>query len=314
MLDILRVSHVVYRVTDLDRALFFYRDLLGFVETERNGNEAYLRGVEEGQHHSLVLRKADSPGLSYASLRVRKPEVLDQAREKFDEIGIRYRRMKERGVEEAILFEDPQGLPILLYHDMEYVGDRRLKFHEYRGVTPVRIDHINFMVRDLDVEVEFYTKVFGFTETETFLDRDGKKMVSWMTKIGHSHEIAIARSSRNVPGFHHATFYVHDVRDIIRAADLVSSAQLWDSLERGPGRHGVTQGFYVYLRDQDRNRIEFFTGDYFVLDPDKWKPIAWTWDQLRYRSDFWGREVPETWLKEWVPVEDITGKLRGWNN
>lgn len=63
---------------------------------------------------------------------MRKPEVLDQAREKFDEIGIRYRRMKERGVEEAILFEDPQGLPILLYHDMEYVGDRRLKFHEYR--------------------------------------------------------------------------------------------------------------------------------------------------------------------------------------
>ncbi|MEM0194516.1 MAG: VOC family protein, partial [Metallosphaera sp.] len=40
MLDILRVSHVVYRVTDLDRSVRFYSDLLGFVLTEKNGNEA----------------------------------------------------------------------------------------------------------------------------------------------------------------------------------------------------------------------------------------------------------------------------------
>ncbi|MEM0065126.1 MAG: 3,4-dihydroxyphenylacetate 2,3-dioxygenase [Metallosphaera sp.] len=314
MLDILRVSHVVYRVTDLDRSVRFYSDLLGFVLTEKNGNEAYLRGVEEGQHHSLILKKADSNGLSYFSFRVRKPEVLDLAREKFDELGLNYRRHKERGVEDALLFEDPQGLPILLYHDMEYVGDMRLRFHEYKGSTPVRMDHVNVMVRDLEAEIQFYAKVFGFTETEYFLDKDNRKTVSWMTKIGHSHEIAIAKASRNVPGFHHATFYVHDVRDIIRGADILSSAQMWDSIERGPGRHGVSQGFYIYFRDPDKNRIELFTGDYLVLDPDKWKPIAWTWDKLRYRSDFWGREVPESWLKEWTPVEDITGKLRGWNS
>ena len=40
---VLRSGHVEFRVADLDRARHFYVDLLGFVETARDGDALYLR-------------------------------------------------------------------------------------------------------------------------------------------------------------------------------------------------------------------------------------------------------------------------------
>lgn len=225
--------------------------------------------------------------------------------------GLKIVKFKEKAVNEGLLFETPQGIPIFLYYNMEYVGDLRSAFYKHRGVSPVRLAHVNYIVNDLEKETEFLKNYFGYYITETYLDKDGNKSVIRLTKRGDSHEIAIAKSNRNSPGYHHQTYYVHDVKDIIRAADIIASVGLWDSIERGPGRHGAAEGYYIYLRDFDKNRIEFFTNDYVVLDPDKWKPIIWTYDQFRYRSDFWGRPIPQSWLEEWVPVEDIsTGKLK----
>jgi catechol 2,3-dioxygenase len=196
---------------------------------------------------------------------------------------------------------------------MEYVGDFRLKFHEYRGAPLVRLSHVNIIVKNLEREIEFFSKLLGLYETEEFIDENGNRNVVWLSKLGYSHELAIAKSNKNVPGFHHFTYYVHDVKDIIRATDIIAAAGLWDSIERGPGRHGVTQGYYVYFRDLDKNRIELFTADYLVLDPDKWKPVVWGVEKLRYRSDFWGRTIPKSWLEEWVPVEDAyNGELKRW--
>ncbi|QGA69195.1 3,4-dihydroxyphenylacetate 2,3-dioxygenase [Sulfolobus sp. E11-6] len=314
MINILRVSHVCIRVSDLDKARYFYSELLGLVETEKDGDYIYLRGIEEGQHHSLILKKANSAGLPYIGLRVTKGEELDKAKQELEGLGLKVMRFREKGVSDGLLFETPQGIPIFLYYEMEYVGDLRLAFHKHRGVSPVRLAHVNYIVNDLEKETDFLRKIMGYYETEMYLDKDGNRTVVWLTKRGDSHEIAIARSDKNFPGFHHETYYVHDVRDVIKAADILASVGLWDNIERGPGRHGATEGYYIYLRDFDRNRIEFFTNDYVVLDPDKWKPVVWTYDQYKYRSDFWSRPIPQSWLNEWVPVEDIsTGQLKGWS-
>jgi catechol 2,3-dioxygenase len=39
-------------------------------------------------------------------------------------------------------------------------------------------------------------------------------------------------------------------------------------IERGPGRHGVSHAFYLYLRDPDGHRVQICTSDYFTGDPD----------------------------------------------
>jgi len=296
-----RISHVAITSTDLEKARYFYVELLGFVETERAPDALYLRGVEEGQHHSLVIRRGNKPSLSYIGFKLETPKDLDKLVDLFNNLGIKYTKFKESGIKDAIFAVDPSGLPLVFYYDMEYVGDLRLKFHLHRGIPPVRLAHVNVVVKDLSVATKFYVDVLRFMETEYFLNERGEKFVTWLTMQGNSHELAITQALSG-PALHHFSYYVHESRDVYKAADILASAGLWDSIERGPGRHGATQGFYIYLRDFDKTRIEFFTGDYVILDPEKWKPIGWTHEQARYRADFWGRPTPDSW-RESTPVD-----------
>ena len=150
MIDTLRISHVAIRVRDLEKAYKFYVDLLGLVDTEKAGEYLYLRGIEEGQHHSLVLKRADSPGLSYIGIRVKRPEELEKAKDLLSSLNLKFTKHREKGVDDGLLFETPQGIPLYLYYDMEYVGDLRMKFFLHRGVSPVRLAHVNLVVGNLE--------------------------------------------------------------------------------------------------------------------------------------------------------------------
>ena len=77
-------------------------------------------------------------------------------------------------------------------------------------------------------------------------------------------------------------------------------------IERGPGRHGVSNAFYVYLRDPDGHRIEIYTSDYFTGDPDE-ETLRWSVNDMR-RRDFWGAAVVPTWYAEATDVLDLDGK------
>jgi catechol 2,3-dioxygenase len=61
--DIMRVAYGVLQVRDLDASLHFYEELLGLRLIAREGDLAYLKGWEERQHHSLVLRRAAEPAV-----------------------------------------------------------------------------------------------------------------------------------------------------------------------------------------------------------------------------------------------------------
>jgi len=302
------LSHVAVNVTSIEKARSFYVDVLGFVEVEKSGGRLYLKGVEEGQHHSLVLREAGQPGLSYVGFRVASPEDLDRARQYYEARGCRVSKFREKGIGDAIMVVDMFGVPIVLHYDIEYTGDLGLRFSEYRGAPPVRLHHVNLglVAKSLEDGIKYYIEDLGFILTEYFLGPDGSKQIAWLSsRYAHnSHEVAIARAER--AAFHHFAYYVYEPRDLFRIADILASLGMWDSIERGPGRHGATRGFYLYMRDPDGNRVELYQGDYVILDPDKWKPIEWKYEQLRYRSDFWGRPTPERWreTKPVTPPED----------
>ena len=82
-----------------------------------------------------------------------------------------------------------------------------------------------------------------------------------------------------------------------------------DAIERGPGRHGLSNAFFLYLRDPDKNRIEIYTGDYLITDWDM-PPVRWSINDPR-RATFWGHVPPKSWFEEASLVEDIeTGELQ----
>ncbi len=90
---------------------------------------------------------------------------------------------------------------------------------------------------------------------------------------------------------------------MLRACDILAAARMTDRIERGPGRHGLSNAFFLYLRDPDNNRIELYTGDYLIADPD-WQPIRWRLDDPQ-RATLWGHAAPASWFEDASRVESI---------
>ena len=56
---VLRPGHVSIRVLELEPAVKHYRDVLGLIEVARDAqNRVYLKGWDEQDHSSIILREA----------------------------------------------------------------------------------------------------------------------------------------------------------------------------------------------------------------------------------------------------------------
>src|SRR4030065_1700505 len=90
--SITRAGHIQFRVPRLGRAREFYVDVLGFIEVDQDAERLYLGGLEEREHHGLVLKRADSPGVTHLAFRVSDPEALDRRGGPYEKNGCPRRR------------------------------------------------------------------------------------------------------------------------------------------------------------------------------------------------------------------------------
>jgi catechol 2,3-dioxygenase len=120
------IGHVHLKVSDIERALGFYRDVLGFEEMARYGDQAVFISAG-GYHHHLGLNTWESKGgappprgttgLFHVAIRYPDRKTLAQAVKAVLEAGIRLDGASDHGVSEAIYLRDPDENGIELYHD-----------------------------------------------------------------------------------------------------------------------------------------------------------------------------------------------------
>jgi len=48
---------------NVDETVWFFKDLLGMIETERSGNSVFLRGFDDPYKHTLKVTERDQPGM-----------------------------------------------------------------------------------------------------------------------------------------------------------------------------------------------------------------------------------------------------------
>lgn len=303
---VVRTHHAEILVRDLDAARTFYVDLLGFVETERTEEALYLRGLEERFHHSLVLRRADRPGCDHIAFKVESPDDVDRAQRHFEHLGLPTKRLgsgEERGQGPSLRVQDPLGFPVEFFYEMDPAESLLRRFDRYRGAFPMRLDHLNLFVSDAQAAHDYYTGELGFRCSEfTETDREPRRIWgSWLHRKDDVHDVAL--TSGVGPRLHHLGFWVQDTASVLRACDILAAAGHEAALERGPGRHGISNAFFLYLRDPDMNRIELYTGDYLTADPDL-PPTRWSVSDPR-RGTFWGHKAPASWFEEGTPVASI---------
>src|SRR5207247_6977004 len=75
--NIVRASHVELGVADIARARAFYVDCLGYIVSDQDNDALYLRGVEERNHHSVVLRRSDAVVALAIGLKVGAAGAMD---------------------------------------------------------------------------------------------------------------------------------------------------------------------------------------------------------------------------------------------
>ena len=121
-----RIGHVHLKVADLDRALAFYRDVLGFELTQRYGSQAAFLSAG-GYHHHIGLNTWESlggspphrgsTGLYHVAIVYPARAELANALRRLTEAGIPLDDASDHGVSEALYLHDPDGNGVELYWD-----------------------------------------------------------------------------------------------------------------------------------------------------------------------------------------------------
>jgi len=305
--DILRSAYAELVVTDLARAREFYVDILGLVVTKEDDQAIYLRTFEEFIHHNLVLRLGPDPALAVFSFRVRSPEEVDVAEAYYRSLGCEVRRSATGfvdGIGDAVRVQDPLGFPYEFFYEVDHVERLAWAYDQMGPGALVRLDHFNQVYPDVDVACD-YLEAVGFKRTEDIKDADGVSYAAWFARKPTVHDTAI--TGGDGPRMHHVAFSTHEKHNVLYICDRLGALRRSDAIERGPGRHGVSNAFYLYLIDPDGHRIEIYTQDYYTGDPDN--PLV-TWDvHDNQRRDWWGNPVVPSWYTEASRVLDLDGNL-----
>ena len=121
-----RIGHVHLKVADLERAVGFYRDVLGFELTQRYGRQAAFLSAG-GYHHYIGLNTwesiggssppAEMTGLYHLAILYPNRAELANALRRLVKAGVPLEGASDHGVSEALYLRDPDGNGVELYWD-----------------------------------------------------------------------------------------------------------------------------------------------------------------------------------------------------
>ncbi|MDU8944563.1 VOC family protein [Ovoidimarina sediminis] len=120
------VGHIHLRVSDIDRAITFYSEVMGFELQQRYGAGAAFLSAG-GYHHHIGLNTWDSKGgsapppghtgLYHAAFLYPDRAALARALKAVIEAGVPIDGAADHGVSEAVYSRDPDGNGIEIYRD-----------------------------------------------------------------------------------------------------------------------------------------------------------------------------------------------------
>ena len=128
-----KVSHVLLHVSDVERSVKFYTEILGFQESDRNqlgmvflrnGTDHHTFGLVPGPKDATIAPKDQFLTFHHMALEVASVDELFKAREFLTQQGIKFVFEGRRGAgcNVSLEFHDPDGYMIELTCDMEQIG------------------------------------------------------------------------------------------------------------------------------------------------------------------------------------------------
>ncbi|WP_243065140.1 3,4-dihydroxyphenylacetate 2,3-dioxygenase [Humibacter sp. RRB41] len=292
--ELTRASHVRLAVTDLEASRDFYRDVVGLVVSEETDDAVYLRGLEESAHHSLVLERGEVAQALRVGLRVRTDDDIVAAERYFADTGIEHERVERPHQGPTLLFSDPVGTHMELTSSMDLLPRKMQNFDEFVAGAPQRIDHFQCITYDVQAGTDFWTGLGMRMSEYTAKDGTDELWGTWMEVKGNTHDLVFTNG--HGPRLHHFAYTVPDGISLLHAADVAGALGFGEEIDRGPGRHGISNALFLYLRDPDQHRVELFTTHYQFIDLED-EPIRWDISNAK-RAQLWGMPASNRWFFE----------------
>ena len=299
--QIMRPGFIQLRVLDRKASLKHYRDAMGLkVVSEEKDGRVYLRGYDEFDRHSVVLREADRPGLDWYAFK-----CVDEAAVSYYEARLRKANVETRtiakgespGIGRQIAFHIPTGHEIRLYAEAEQsehcppTENPELWREEPKGMRILRMDHALLYGDDVEGNAKLFTEVLEMREAERVITPDGKRVATFLTCGWKAHDLAFVHYPEKNK-FHHVSFFLDSWHDVGHAADLMVKYDI--PIDIGPTRHGITRGQTIYFFDPSGNRNEVFSGGYHVY-PDT--PVrTWGAEHLGKAIFYYDRKLNDAFL------------------
>ena len=242
------------------------------------GDSVYLRTWDDYQRYTIKLTASDAAGVGrtgFAHRRARRR--WNAAWPRIEATGLGEGWVDgEVGTGPTYLFRDPDGHAIGIYYETErYVATddkpalkNQASAFPGRGVNVRRLDHINFLAKDVDANGEFIATALGGRESEQ-IQLDAGRLRGLVVPL---HQQVVRRRlhrglDQHGNRLHHIAFAPDTREDILRAADIFLENGI--HIETGPHKHAIQQTFFLYVWEPGGNRIELCNaGARLLLDPD----------------------------------------------
>src|SRR5699024_759209 len=139
------------------------------------------------------------------------------------------------------------------------------RYDLYSPGALVRLDHFNQVTPDVPKAVDYMEKL-GFRVTEDIQDDAGTVYAAWMRRKPTVHDTAM--TGGDGPRMQQVALATHAKPTISAACEQLGVLRLSITIERGTGRHGVSNVFYLCLSDPECHRLELYTQAYYSVVPD----------------------------------------------
>lgn len=297
---VLRPGFIQLRVLDMPASIEHYTKRIGLHQVaEGPDGRVYLKSADEFDHHSFVLRRADTAGFDLMAFKVRTEADLDAFETRILAYGYPVDHVpagEQPGIGRRIGWTLASGHRIELFAQAEQ-SDPRPSTHnpdvwiaEPHGMRARRFDHALLYGPEIEKNLDFFQTVLDFSCAER-LDMPDGVLAIWLTAGMKAHDIAFVKYPE--PGkFHHASFELENWNDVGHAADIIARYDI--SIDIGPTRHGITRGQTIYFFDPSGNRNEVFTGGYTYY-PDH-PTRTWDAEQVGKAIFYYEREMNDAFL------------------